>query len=115
MRKRWIKRNSTSFSIGSSISSPIRARQDNLKADDDLVELLRTTDPARLMVLRSVLDSAEISYMVQGGESLWLNSWGLSGSLFNPSSLCAIIWVRREDLDDARALLQHPPEPEAEE
>jgi hypothetical protein len=86
-----------------------------MNPDDDLGELFRTTDPASLMVLRSVLDAAEISYVVQGGESLWLNSWGLSGSLFNPSSICASIWVRREDLEDARVLLQQPPQSEDED
>ena len=78
------------------------------RANRDLVELLRTTDTARLMVIKSLLDSEEIRYMVQGEESLRVFSVGISGGLFNPSAFCAILWVRREDLEDARLLLQEP-------
>lgn len=81
-----------------------------MKMSGDLVELFRTTDPARLMVIKSVLDSAEIPYMVQGEESLRQLSWGISGGLFQPSSLCAILFVQTEDLESAKVLLADPDE-----
>jgi hypothetical protein len=81
-----------------------------MDTSDDFVELFRTTDPARLMVIKSVLDSAEIPYLVQGEESLWQLSWGISGSLFQPSSLCAILFVPPKDLESARVLLDDPEE-----
>lgn len=77
-----------------------------METADDLVELFRTADPAKMMVWKSVLESAEIAYVVQGEESLGLNSWGLSGSLFGPSSSGAILLIRREDLEVAGLLFR---------
>ena len=76
----------------------------------NFVELFRTTDPAKLMVIKSVLDSAEIPYLVQGEENLHLLSWGISGSLFQASSLCAILFVQHEDLESAKVILDDPKE-----
>jgi len=76
----------------------------------NFVELFRTTVPAKLMVIKSVLDSAEIPYLVQGEENLHLLSWGISGSLFQASSLCAILFVQHEDLESAKFILDDPKE-----
>jgi hypothetical protein len=74
--------------------------------EDDLVPLFRTLNIGLLMVAKSVLESAGISYMVQGEEWLHLYPVSFSGGLFNPSALGVVIKVRREDLPDAQKLLE---------
>jgi hypothetical protein len=73
-----------------------------MEMSEGVVELFRTTDPATLMVIKSVLDSAEIPYLVQGEESFRQLSWGISGS--------AILFVQAEDLESAKVLLGDPEE-----
>ena len=77
-----------------------------MEDSESLVELIRTTDSAQLMVIKSVLDSAEIPYSVQGEDNLRMISWGLSGTMFQPSAFSAILYVRPEDLEDAQAVIQ---------
>jgi hypothetical protein len=78
---------------------------DSIKPDDDLAVLLRTTDVALLMIIKSLLGSAGIQYMVQGAEDFRMLPLGSPGGFFNPSALGAAILVRREDLADAKQLL----------
>ena len=78
---------------------------DSVKPNEDPVVLLRTTDVALLMIIKSLLDSAEIQYMVQGAEDFRMLPLGSPGGFFGPSALGAAIMVRREDLADARQLL----------
>jgi hypothetical protein len=77
----------------------------SIKPDEDFAVLLRTSDVALLMIIKSLLDSAGIQYMVQGAEDFRMLPLGSPGGFFNPSALGAAIRVRREDLADARQLL----------
>jgi len=87
---------------------------DTVKPDEDFAVLLRTTDVALLMVIKSLLDSAGIQYMVQGAEDFRMLPLGSSGGFFSSSALAAAIHVRRADLADARLLIEqcaaHPNE-----
>jgi hypothetical protein len=78
---------------------------DSIKPDEDFAVLLRTTDVALLMIIKSLLDSAGIQYMVQGAEDFRMLPLGSPGGFFGPAALGATILVRREDLADARQLL----------
>ncbi len=73
----------------------------SIEPEDELVELCRTPDAGLLLVIKSVLDSAGIPYLVQGEAAL-----GLSAGFFHPDAYSAIIRVRNADLPDARALLE---------
>jgi hypothetical protein len=68
-------------------------------------ELLQVREPARLGLLKSLLDSAGIEYRVEGEEVQGLFPVTSTG-FFHPRGLGAVIHVRAEDLDDARALLE---------
>ncbi len=75
-------------------------------AGDELVELLKTADIVLLAVVKSMLDSAGIPYLVQGEEGLHVLPLGKAGGFFAPSALGAVIRVRRRDLQDARKMLE---------
>lgn len=94
----------------------VESQEDAPDRDHDLVDFLRTPDVAMLTVVKSLLDSADIPYVVQGEEGLRMFPAGVSGGFFNPSALGAVIRLRREDLEDATQLLtEHAPSPDAEE
>jgi len=80
----------------------------------NLVELLRTPNIIELTVVKSLLDSMGIPYVVQGEEGMHLLPIGPSGFL-NPESLGAVICVYQEDLARAQEMLQSAdaaPEPD---
>jgi hypothetical protein len=83
----------------------------------NLVELLRTPNIIELTVVKSLLDSMGISYVVQGEEGMHLLPIGPSGFL-NPESLGAVICIYQEDLARAQEMLQSAaaePEPDDDE
>jgi hypothetical protein len=76
----------------------------------------RTTNLTLLAVVKSLLDSASIPYVVQGEEALRLIPVG--GGFFNPRAVEASLMVRQEDLEDVSRLLSSlendaPPDPPA--
>ncbi len=85
--------------------------------EEDVVDLIKTPDIALLLVIKSVLDSARIPYVVQGEEGLHAFPLTLSGGFFNPSAFAAVIRVRRADFPDAKRLIEEtvPPQPETED
>jgi hypothetical protein len=91
--------------------------ENSIQPEDDLVALFKTPDIALLMVVKSLLESAGISYMVQGEEGLHVFPLSFSAGFFNPSAYGAVIRVRREDLPDARKLLEEsvPPASDSDE
>jgi hypothetical protein len=79
---------------------------------DALVPVQRTADAALLPLLKSLLDSAGIPYVVQGEEALGLFPLGpLAVGLVNPDTLGASILVPRARAEEARALLRAEFEP----
>jgi len=68
------------------------------------VELVQVREPARLGLLRSLLDSAGIEYRVEGEEVGGLFPVATPG-FFHHRGLSPVIHVRPKDLEDARALL----------
>ncbi len=81
------------------------------KPEEELVVLLETTDVGRIMVIKSLLESAEIPCLVQGAEDFRMLPLGADGGLFGPSARGAVIRVRRADLEDARKILEQQVEP----
>ena len=73
---------------------------------DDLVPVFKTADISLLMVVKSVLDSAEIDYFVQGEESLGLFPVGPVGGGLIGRALAAIVMVPRDRAEEAEALLK---------
>jgi hypothetical protein len=82
--------------------------------ETDLVPLFETANIGLLMVVKSVLESAGISYMVQGEEGLHVFPSSFSAGLFNPSAFRAVIKVRRKDLSDAQKLLEESVPPSSD-
>jgi hypothetical protein len=80
--------------------------ESTVEPENDLVTLFKTPDIGLLMVVKSVLESAGISYVVQGEEGLHVFPLGSSAGFFNPSAFGAVIRVCRKDLSDARKLLE---------
>lgn len=68
------------------------------------VELVEVREPARLGLLKSVLDSAGIEHRVAGEEVQGLFPVATTG-FFHARGLSAVIHVRHKDLDAARELL----------
>lgn len=71
----------------------------------DLVAVFRTTSVVVLPIVKSLLDSAGIPYVVQGEEALGLLPVGNFGSQVGRASLGAIIHVARDDAEDVEAML----------
>jgi len=76
-------------------------------ADDQpaLVPVLRTTDPAFLPVVKSLLASAGVPYFVQGEEAMGLFPLGSFGGHHDRSRLGAVIHVPAARVDEVRELL----------
>jgi hypothetical protein len=79
---------------------------DLLPAEQELVAVLNTSDSALLPVLKSVLDAAEIPYVVQGDQAMGLFPLGSFGGGLFRRVLGASILVPREREQEARELLE---------
>ena len=79
--------------------------------DDEMEVVASTTDPALLPVLQSVLDAAGIPYVVHGAAGVQLFPLGSSASRVTRRMLGTTILVPRERAEEARTLLETPPEP----
>lgn len=75
---------------------------------EEMVPVLRTTDPAFLPVAQSVLDSAGIPWLVQGGAGIELFPLGPAGTRVSGRMTGAILLVPRSREEEARALLELP-------
>ncbi len=82
--------------------------------EEELVVLLETSDLGRVMVVKSLLESADIPCLVQGAEDFRMLPLGADGGLFSSSVRGAIIRVRRGDLADAKLLLEQQINPPGE-
>lgn len=71
----------------------------------DIVTVFETGNPALLAVVKSILDGAEIQYIIKGEQLQNLFGMGILGTGFNPLVGPVQIQVRREDEPTARELL----------
>jgi hypothetical protein len=78
---------------------------------EELVAVLKTTDPALLPLAKSVLDAAGIPYVVQGEAGVGLFPLGGAGQRVTHRMTGSIILVPQSRLEEARALLENPGEP----
>ncbi|MEE2778717.1 MAG: hypothetical protein VYE73_18360 [Acidobacteriota bacterium] len=74
-------------------------------ADQPLVEILRTRDLALLAVVKSVLESSELPYEIQGEQSLQILPLDPATGFFRPAAFGASIRVRPNDAAEACDLL----------
>ncbi len=74
--------------------------------DDELVAVLKTSDPAFLPLVKSMFDAAGIPYVVQGEEALGLFPLGPFGVGVSRRTLGAIVRVPRSRQQDAEELLR---------
>jgi len=72
--------------------------------DHGFEELLQISDLGELELVKSLLDAAEIPFVVDGQSSLQTLPVSLPG-FFRSRGLAAVIRVRREDLERARLLV----------
>jgi hypothetical protein len=73
--------------------------------ESDFAPLLTTSDTAFLPVVKSLLESAGIPFIVQGEEALGLFPLGPLGGTLDAGGLGATVHVPRERLEEAEALL----------
>ena len=73
--------------------------------DAQLVQVFSTGDPGIIAIARSLLEGEKIDYFVRGDGLQDLFGWGrLTG--YSYAMGAPEFWVREEDADNARALLQ---------
>jgi hypothetical protein len=77
-----------------------------LDADSELVAAFTTADSSLLPIVKSVLDSAGIPYLVQGDETLGLFPLGRFGVGVSKRTLGAIVHVPRDRLEETKELLR---------
>lgn len=75
---------------------------------DDLVPVLKTTDPALLSVLKTVLEAADVPFVVQGEAGVGLFPMGPAGERVTNRMTGATILVPRSREEEALALLKAP-------
>jgi len=78
--------------------------------DEDLVPVLKTTDPALLPVAKSVLEAAGVPHVVQGEAGVGLFPLGPAAERVTSRVTGAIILVPRSYYEEAKALLETPTE-----
>jgi hypothetical protein len=74
--------------------------------DDEIVPVLKTTDPGLLAIARSALEAAAIPHVVQGEAGVGLFPVGPAGSQVTGRMTGASILVPRSRLEEARELLE---------
>ncbi|SFG84269.1 Putative signal transducing protein [Desulfotomaculum arcticum] len=72
----------------------------------DLIEIMATGDPAKIMVAKSILDEAGIKYLAKGEGLQDLFAMGRIGTGFNPLVGPVKFLVRDEDQEIAKELLK---------
>ena len=72
---------------------------------DELVAVLRTTDPALLPIAKSVLAAVGLPYVVQGEAGINVFPLGAAASRVTNRLIGATILVRKADYEEAKALL----------
>lgn len=80
-------------------------RQRDLEASD-MVPVFQTADSALLPVIKSVLDSAGIPYVVQGDHAMGLLPLGPFGTGVSKGLLGVIVHVPRARAEEAEELLR---------
>ncbi len=88
---------------------------DLLRAEDDLVCVLRTSNMAQIMVVRSILESAGIPHAVHGDKVLRMMSPLSPVPYCGDTIWSAAVYVRRQDYEEASQLLQENPIEEIDE
>ncbi len=78
------------------------------------VDVFRTVDVSTLAVVKSVLESAGITYVVQGESALTLLPVGPLWGAFGSGGAAAVIQVPEEEADTALELLQEVADPDTE-
>jgi len=73
---------------------------------EEMAVLLKTPDVGKLAIVKSLLESAKIHYMVQGEGAVSLFPTAYSGGFFNPEAHGAEVLVCNGDLDAATELLK---------
>jgi hypothetical protein len=74
--------------------------------DEKLVTVYKTGHEGLIAVIKSILDEAEIKYLVQGENIQNLFGVGILGTGYNPLTGPIIIQVLEEDEEYARELLR---------
>lgn len=78
------------------------------ETEDDSVKLVpvfRTTNSVLLPLVKSLLDSAGIPYLVQGEGALGLLPLGAAGSMVARSTIAAVVHVKEDDAESVKELL----------
>jgi hypothetical protein len=83
--------------------------------DPELDAVFTTADSTLLPIVKSVLDSAGIPYLVQGDETLGLFPLGRFGVGVSKRTLGAIVRVPTDRLEEAKELLRGFEEPADQE
>jgi len=78
--------------------------------DPTLVPVLRTTDGTLLNVVKSLLEATEIPFVVQGEAAVRLFPLGEAGAEVTGRTTGAIILVPGDRAEEAKALIETPPE-----
>jgi len=78
--------------------------------EQELVAVLRTTDPALLPVAVSVLEAAGIPHIVQGEAGVSVLPLGPAAAHATHRATGAIILVNAQDYEEAMALLEGTPD-----
>ena len=76
------------------------------------VDVFRTVDVSTLAVVKSVLDSAGITYVVQGESALTLLPVGPLWGGFGSAGVAAVIQVPEDQADEALELLGEVADPD---
>lgn len=78
------------------------------------VDVFRTVDVTTLVVVKSVLDGAGITYVVQGESALTLLPVGPLWGGFGSAGVAATIQVPEEEAEEALELLREVAEPDSD-
>lgn len=87
-------------------TSLVESLPDESDTSSELVAAFTTADSTLLPIVKSVLDSAGIPYLVQGDETLGLFPLGRFGVGVSKRTLGAIVRVPVARLEEARELLR---------
>jgi hypothetical protein len=73
---------------------------------EEMAVLLKTPDVGKLAIVKSLLESAGIPYVVQGEDAVSLFPTAYSSGFFNPEAHGAEVLVPGPDVEAARQVLQ---------
>ena len=87
-------------------------REPTIRDDDTLKRVFETVDPTEVVVVKSLLEAADIPYLTRGEDLYDAFRGAFRGTVFSPHGRPVVILVPASKVNEARLLLKEAEPPD---